>query len=67
MSRYGDQVDGQCRALSIGRSSLYYEPKGERAASVCRLERLRDRIVAGNRGKKDILADGRLRTYKFLL
>ena len=34
MSCYGKQVDEQCRALSIGRSSLYYEPKGERAASV---------------------------------
>ena len=34
MSCYGKQVDGQCRALWIGRSSLYYQPKGERAASV---------------------------------
>ena len=50
ISCYGKQVGRQCRALSIRRSSLYYEPKGESAASVCRLERIRDWIVAGNRG-----------------
>ena len=33
-------LSGQCRLLSIGRSSLYYEPKGESAATLALMRRI---------------------------
>ena len=35
-----------CRLLSIGRSSLYYEPKGESAATLALMRRI-DALLAG--------------------
>ena len=34
----------QCRLLSIGRSSLYYEPKGESAETLALMRRIDERF-----------------------
>ena len=45
----------QCRLLSIGRSSLYYEPKGESAETLALMRRIDELFLKGSVAKSGYL------------